>query len=162
MDKEYIYDLIKEWNNDSKSISRAAERELMEIIKKILDKIYSISNAFGRSYDPNYPSLSLNGDKFDRDCFILTSAFSTRIENIDDEYIYIRYLFNRNNELKLAKVPISILVYFTDDLNIEEYKLRVIDAEKKHLINDIEFKKRALKDAEIKYEKFCEKYFQNN
>lgn len=162
MDKEYVYDLIKEWNSDSKSISGEAEKELIGHIKLVISRIHNILNLFGRSYDPKYPSLNIGDKKFDKDCFIIPSAFRVKIDHIDDDYIYMYYDFSRKMELSPTKLPIETLIYFSDDLNVEEFKLRVIDAEKTHLLNDLEFKKQALKDAEIKYEKFCEKYFQNN
>lgn len=163
MDKEKIItDLIEKWRNDSKQISKEAEKELVSIIMGTLRSIDGIRNMFGRSYDPHYPKIT---DKFiSENCFYVAKLPEALIEisNIDNDYIYLYYVFGRKMTKEYIMVPLDIIINCSDKVDLELYKLAIIDAEKKSKEGKINQLKRSLEEAEREYKIFCEKYCQNN
>ena len=161
MKKEEILNLIEKWRDDSKSVSKSAEKELINQIICVINIIDDILNMFGRSYDPHYPKLS--DKQYDKDCSRIQFAMPfVEITDIDDDYIYMYYKFGRSQTKEPTKIPIDTLIFFSDCINVGIYKNKVIDAEKQHLINDMEFKEKAYQESQMKFNKFCEKYCINN
>ena len=56
--KEKILQLLKDMNNDSKSFSYKAEKELCEILNSVLKKRHEIRELFGESYEDEPVKIS--------------------------------------------------------------------------------------------------------
>lgn len=161
MTEQEIRGLMNQYLDDSKKVSKEAETKLLNEIREILLAINSIRNMFGRNYDPNYPKLSKH--QFDESCFLIALlSMSAEISEIDDNYVYIYYIPGRKMVKERTRFPVDTLMYFSNSTNMQIYKSGVINAERTHLLNDMEFKEKAYQESKLKFNKFCEKYCINN
>lgn len=157
MNETELYELIRKYEDDSKKVSKEAEKLLIDYMIEIISKIEKIKNMFGRSYSGKYPT---DGKILESPVYkglLYANKDHVKVTNICDDYIYIEYLSGIES-IHRTRIPIDKLIYFSNQDNIDNFTNKIIEAERQYLLDNIIFLEKNLSECKNKYEKFCEKY----